>query len=109
MSQDIVLCEWHGNRVAQDTARLLICNGGGGMAGAAADEPSLAPQWLKGGAGGGLGAGSTASRIVKSSPAAEEGPAAGRQGMHQGVGYRARVRVRVRVKQTQELGGFTGA
>ena len=49
------------------------------MAGAADDEPSLAPQWLKGG-GGGLGAGSSASRIVKSSPAAEEGLGAARQG-----------------------------
>ena len=50
------------------------------MAGAIDDEdalPSLAPQWLK--EGGALGAGS-ASRIVKSSPAAEEPPLAGRQG-----------------------------
>ena len=50
------------------------------MAGAAdeGDLPSLAPQWLK--EGGALGAGSAASRIVKSSPAAEEAPPAVRQG-----------------------------
>ncbi len=50
------------------------------MAGAAddGDLPSLAPQWLK--EGGALGAGSAASRIVKSSPAAEEATPAARQG-----------------------------
>ena len=55
------------------------------MAGAADDDeeglPSLAPQWLK--EGGALGAGSSASRIVKSSPAAEEPPPAVRLGEDQ--------------------------